>query len=326
MSALQVVPQLSSLFSADSLSSSLTSIRFTTFPEWSLYRLKSLPVNVRSLDFAFNHDHSAFVVHGPPQATKSLSRSLSNLLDLSLRRPGDLFSIVTHIISHCNNLASLNLLEVDSQPHLDAFCNALPSPSCITRLTISAIQDSALNVDALLGKFPNLNELTLGRTTSTYSAVFFEALCQLPLTSLVLEKCEPVPLASLRTLVSSSTRHSTLRNLLLNFFGHEAKVGKRAADVKIPSLFRKFSKADVSVFLLSLGCRRSTFPEGFSIDDFLDLQRVGKENGVVVDGAVFKAIRVEQAYEADKKLLEELWEDWRRDEMDLVRKLQNWRF
>ncbi|GAA5964415.1 hypothetical protein JCM3765_006410 [Sporobolomyces pararoseus] len=173
--ALEGVPTLSALLSANFLSPNCTSITLTTFFRWSLDNLPSLPVNVKNLDFTFARDR-VFMDLGSTPSTGSFAQSLSNLSHLSLRRPEGSFSLATRIISSCSNLASLNLLEIDSQLCLDTICNLLPTPAGIIRLTISALQDNPLSTDVVLRKFLNLNKLTLEGKLSTHSHAFFGAL------------------------------------------------------------------------------------------------------------------------------------------------------
>jgi len=156
-----------------------------------------------------------------------------------------------------------------------------------------------------------LKTLRLGGATSSHSTSFFDEIHKLPLESLILERGEHIPLPSLVALVSSTTRHLTLRNLTLNFLDENGKIGTRVANVSFPFETVGFEFEDVEEDLMVDDWTHPQFPPGVSSKGLLALQETGRVNGVVVDGKAFEAIKIEQAYDEDVELLNELWAEWK---------------
>ncbi|GAA5909126.1 uncharacterized protein JCM6883_002613 [Sporobolomyces salmoneus] len=280
--AVSEFPQLLSLFSPSILSPKCTSIDLSLYHS-AVGSLDTLPLNLETLKVTFLGGSA-----DPFPLTKASTISLltlDTLSHLTLARPE---------------------IDIDSSAFLDLIIQQIPVASNVTTLSIFTPlsdrrrsswfqQPSVPAHESHISKFPNLKTLTLGGGTISNSQTFVDDLRKLPLETLVLEKGETIPLEYLVALVSSSTRHLTLRTLTISFLLNNGKMGTRISTVALPFDQVHLDTDDVEDDLMTDDFDFPTWPQDCKPAALIALQDNGKQNGIRVDGEVFEAIKIQAA-------------------------------
>ena len=318
--AILALPSLLTLLTSDSLPPKCTSIR-VGIPAKDDTTLLTLPSSLQTLEITFLGGISAWLRNDPERLDLPPLPALSSL---TISRPDARQQAYRQLVSRCSNLRSFELRDLAPQWNRNpASLEVVPEVDNITSLTITAKARERtgrrnflhqFNVDSYLSKFSNVKHLTLGAGTSPHLVSFFNELRKLPLESLTFAAGEYVPLPPLVDLVSSSTRHLTLRTLTLSFLEENGKMGTRIAEVDVVFEEADVDSESVEEDYMTDNWTMPSFPPGLTVAALLTLQQVGAQNGVVVDGKVFEAIEIEQAYDDDVELLNEMWENWRKKE------------
>lgn len=201
-------------------------------------------------------------------------------------------------------------LDTNRLPALSSDQPASPSTSSLLPKPSTPAQSDRPPVPYV---FSQIEQVLLKSETSEISSPLLDILPRFPIKDLILEIKNVVPISSLLSLVSEC---STLRHLVLHYYGYPGSIGTRVSTVEFNSVFPSIDPdtEDIMQDAMPDDWQYPHLPPNWPVDDLLLLREKAVEAGIELSAeGLYGAIEVQQAASEDIQLLSQLWQEWKQN-------------